>query len=92
MRTAIIALAFVAVLAVVAILVADTWMAMGSVGMGWLGLGAMFLGVVVTLALGVGLMALSFYSNRSGHDANVDAYHREHGTLAADPLRRRDYS
>ena len=29
---------------------------------------AMTLGVVATLALGVGLMALMYYSNRSGRD------------------------
>lgn len=29
---------------------------------------AMTFGIVVTLALGVGLMALVFYSNRKGHD------------------------
>jgi hypothetical protein len=35
-----------------------------SVG-GWI---AMILGIVATLALGVGLMTLMFYSNRSGRD------------------------
>jgi hypothetical protein len=29
---------------------------------------AMTLGIVATLALGVGLMALMYYSNRSGRD------------------------
>ena len=29
---------------------------------------AMTFGIVVTLALGIGLMALVFYSNRNGHD------------------------
>jgi len=29
---------------------------------------AMTFGIVVTLALGVGLMGLVFYSNRNGHD------------------------
>jgi hypothetical protein len=32
---------------------------------GWI---AMILGVVATLALGIGLMTLMFYSNRSGRD------------------------
>jgi hypothetical protein len=32
---------------------------------GWI---AMILGVVATLALGIGLMALMFYSNRHGRD------------------------
>ena len=34
-------------------------------GAGW---GAMTLGIVATLALGIGLMGLVFYSNRSGRD------------------------
>jgi hypothetical protein len=34
-------------------------------GAGWLAMG---LGVIVTLALGVGLMALVFISNRRGYD------------------------
>jgi hypothetical protein len=32
------------------------------------GYGAMALGIVATLALGIGLMTLVFYSNRSGRD------------------------
>jgi hypothetical protein len=32
---------------------------------GWI---AMILGIVATVALGAGLMALMFYSNRSGRD------------------------
>lgn len=32
------------------------------------GYAAMTMGIVATLALGVGLMALVFYSSRSGHD------------------------
>jgi len=35
-------------------------------GMSAAGYGAMVLGIVATLALGIGLMALVFYSNRSG--------------------------
>jgi hypothetical protein len=33
---------------------------------------AMTLGIVATLALGIGLMALMFYSRRMGHDRNSD--------------------
>ncbi len=33
---------------------------------------AMTLGIVATLALGVGLMALMFYSRRMGHDQDAD--------------------
>lgn len=32
---------------------------------------AMAFGIIVTLALGVGLMALVFYSNRQGHDRDA---------------------
>lgn len=44
------------------------WWAMGDVDIGVHGLIALFLGVVVSLALGGGLMALVFYSSRHGHD------------------------
>jgi predicted transporter len=40
---------------------------------GWI---ALTLGVVLSIILGAGLMALMFYSNRSGHD---EAVHREQG-------------
>jgi hypothetical protein len=33
---------------------------------------AMALGIIVTLGLGTGLMALVFYSNREGHDRDAD--------------------
>jgi formate hydrogenlyase subunit 3/multisubunit Na+/H+ antiporter MnhD subunit len=33
---------------------------------------AMAFGILVTLVLGIGLMALVFYSNREGHDRNTD--------------------
>jgi hypothetical protein len=33
---------------------------------------AMALGILATLGLGVGLMALVFYSNREGHDRDAD--------------------
>jgi predicted transporter len=42
---------------------------------GWIALG---LGTFFSLAIGCGLMALMFYSNRSGHDD------------AADPFRKRE--
>ena len=33
---------------------------------------AMAFGILVTLVLGIGLMALVFYSNREGHDRDTD--------------------
>lgn len=44
-----------------------TWFSIDS-AMTWHGYLALFLGVVISLALGGGLMALSFYSSRSGWD------------------------
>ena len=35
------------------------------------GYAAMAFGIIVTLALGIGLMVLVFYSNRAGHDRNT---------------------
>lgn len=54
--------------AAVAAVVASLWTAVGDAQispMGWLALG---LGVLLTLALGIGLMALVFISNRRGYD------------------------
>lgn len=63
------------VLVVVAVVVAAVFAAAASL---WVGLGdseisaggwvAMVLGVLATLALGIGLMALVFISNRRGYD------------------------
>ena len=44
------------------------WTSMGSVAMSGHGYAAMVLMIVVCVALGVGLMALVFYSNRKGYD------------------------
>ncbi|HEX3952576.1 MAG TPA: hypothetical protein VHW90_03315 [Stellaceae bacterium] len=60
-------IAAVAVIGVAAVIVPG-WIAIGDSDMsagGWL---ALILGVVVTLALGIGLMALVFISNRRGYD------------------------
>ena len=54
------------VLAIVVLYV--TWDPEQSGAMTGAGYAAMALGVVATLALGIGLMALVFYSNRSGRD------------------------
>jgi hypothetical protein len=61
------AVAVVAVVAVLAV-VAGLWSAIGDVEIsvgGWLAMG---FGVLVALALGIGLMALVFISNRRGFD------------------------
>ena len=57
-----------AVLMAVVVVVASLWSGIGDSdisGAGWL---ALALGVVVTLGLGVGLMALVFISSRRGYD------------------------
>lgn len=63
-----IALALLLALAAVVAAAVYAWVGMGEVEMSWLGVLAMVGGAVVTLALGIGLMALTFYSSRSGHD------------------------
>ena len=58
----------VAVVLVIGAVIAVLWTNLGESeisGAGWL---AMALGVTVTLALGVGLMGLVFFSNRHGYD------------------------
>jgi hypothetical protein len=57
-----------AVVLIIGIVIAAEWTGIGDSdisGAGWLAMG---LGVIVTLALGVGLMALVFISNRRGYD------------------------
>jgi hypothetical protein len=58
----------IAAVVAVGIAIATFWNALGASHIsaaGWL---AMILGVVVTLALGIGLMALVFISSRRGYD------------------------
>jgi hypothetical protein len=57
-----------AVVLIIGIVIAAEWTGIGDSdisGTGWVAMG---LGVIVTLALGVGLMALVFISNRRGYD------------------------
>jgi hypothetical protein len=57
-----------AVVLLIGIVIAAVWTGIGDSeisGAGWL---AMALGVIATLALGIGLMALVFISNRRGYD------------------------
>ena len=62
-----VAAAAIAVVAVLAI-VSGMWAAIGDVDISAAGWVAMALGVLVTLALGIGLMALVFISSRHGYD------------------------
>jgi hypothetical protein len=58
----------IAVVLAVGLVIAAEWAGIGDSDIssaGWLAMG---LGVIVTFALGVGLMALVFVSNRRGYD------------------------
>ena len=68
MRIALLALALVGLLGVAVALSAHAWSDMGDVEIGPHGILALALGALVSLGLGVGLMALVFHSARSGHD------------------------
>ena len=60
----------IAVIVVVALaaLMAGVWSSVADAGISAAGWFAMVLGVLATLALGIGLMALVFISNRRGYD------------------------
>ena len=62
-----VAAAVAAVLAVAAA-IAGVWTTLGDSGMSAAGWIAMGLGILATLGLGAGLMALVFISNRRGYD------------------------
>jgi hypothetical protein len=66
--TAVIATLAIAAAAAVAIAIGRFWDALGAAEISLAGWLAMGFGVVVTLALGVGLMALMFFSSRHGYD------------------------
>ena len=68
------AVAAVGVLAVV-LVIASLWSGIGGSEISLAGWIAMGLGVVVALALGIGLMSLVFLSNRRGYD---EAARRDH--------------
>jgi len=58
----------VALVATVVVVVVNLWTSVGEVQISPLGWLAMAFGIVATLALGIGLMALVFISNRRGYD------------------------
>ena len=62
-----VALALATVMTVVAV-IAEFWSGISDSEISPAGWFAMGLGIVVTLALGIGLMFLVFYSNRHGYD------------------------
>lgn len=58
----------VALLAVAIFVAHRTWVALEGVAISTSGMIALGLGVLATLALGIGLMFLVFYSSRRGYD------------------------
>jgi hypothetical protein len=62
-----VALAITVVVAVV-VVIAEFWSGIGDSEISFAGWLAMGLGILVTLALGIGLMSLVFFSSRSGYD------------------------
>jgi hypothetical protein len=60
--------AAVAIVVFLIVLMAGFWSGLGDAGMSEGGWVALVLGVVATLALGIGLMALVFISNKRGYD------------------------
>ena len=61
----------VAAVVAVAAVAAECWSGIGDSKISLAGWFAMGFGIVVTLALGIGLMSLVFYSNRRGYDESA---------------------
>lgn len=68
MKTLILILTLFGLLAAAVGVAIYVWVGMSDVELSTHGVIALILGVLVSLALGVGLMALVFYSHRKGHD------------------------
>jgi hypothetical protein len=58
-------------LAAAVLAAAAAWTAIGDSQLSGHGIVALVLGILASLALGVGLMSLMFYSSRRGHDDDV---------------------
>lgn len=70
-RTAVLIVALLGLLAVAAGAAGFIWWELRDVKLGFHGTSALVLGVVLSLAVGVGLMTLVFYSARRGHDDSI---------------------
>ena len=68
MKTGLTIAVLAAFLAAALVVAAVTWLRIGDVAISTRGMIALAVGVVVTVALGAGLMFLVFYSNRKGYD------------------------
>jgi hypothetical protein len=58
----------VAAVTAIAVLIARFWSSIGTSEISFAGWLAMALGIAATLALGIGLMSLVFFSSRRGYD------------------------
>ncbi len=68
MKSGLIAASLIAAAAVVIGLMVQAWTNIGPVDIPLSGMLALVAGVILALVVGCGLMALLFYSSRSGHD------------------------
>jgi hypothetical protein len=68
LKTWIIVAVSAVVVAVLIVVAGYNWLAIGTVGISVYGWIALILGAVVTLGVGMGLMALVFISSRRGYD------------------------
>lgn len=59
------------ILALSAFLAIDGWLTLEGVEISFWGSVALIAGIILSLLIGCGLMALAFYSSRSGHDDDV---------------------
>ena len=66
----------VGLLAATAVVSLWAWQSLGEVEMGFHGYAALLIGVVATLALAAGLVALMMYSSRRGYDDEAHRHER----------------
>lgn len=72
MKTLLLAVTLGGLLALSAGLAVYVWVGLGDTAISSNGVVALVLGVVATMALGIGLMWLVFYSSRKGYDEDRD--------------------
>jgi len=70
MKAALLLVVLLGLLAAAVAFAARVWMALGVVELGGHGWFALSLGAGLTLALGVGLMRLVYFSSRNGYDGD----------------------
>lgn len=73
LKSVLVGLGFFAALAGISWLGIHLWTSMGDVEISVHGYIALALGISLTAAVGIGLMALLFYSARRGHDNTYDS-------------------